>query len=108
MQDITLGNFYETAKFLIALIGVLTTIYYSVKKAVAKALEPLNKRIDEVEMQGIKNFLVQEISEIKRSDIPIDEVAKKRFFEEYDLYIEKKQNSYIKHEVEELKKKGLI
>ena len=108
MENITLGNISDAAKFIIALVGSLATIYYAVTRAVKKALEPLNKRIDEVEMQGIKNFLVQELSEIKRSNAPLDEVSKKRFFEEYDLYIEKKQNSYIKHEVNELQKKGLL
>ena len=108
MENITLGNIGDAAKFIIALVGSLATIYYSVKKAVNKALEPLSKRIDEVEMQGIKNFLVQELSEIKRTGQPLDEISKKRFFEEYDLYIDKKQNSYIKHEVKDLQDKGLL
>ena len=66
------------------------------------------KKIEEVELQTTKNFLIQELSEIKRNKDPLDEVTKKRFFEEYDAYIARKQNSYIKHEVEECQKKGLL
>ncbi len=119
MQDITIGGISEVLKFLIEFCGLVFTIYYAVKKAVNKAFEPLNKRMDqmeetmdkrmeEVELQATKNFLIQELSEIKRSKEPLDEVTKKRFFEEYDSYIGKKQNSYIKHEVEECQKKGLL
>ena len=119
MENISIGEINSTLKFLIEFVGVIATIYWAVRKAVNKAFEPLNKRMDEieenmskkieeVELQSTKNFLIQELSEIKRSDKPIDEVTKKRFFEEYDAYIGKKQNSYIKHEVEECKKNGLL
>ena len=119
MENITIGNIDTTLKFIIELVGAIVTIYFAVKKAVDKAFEPvntridqmehtMNKRMDDVELQAIKNFLVQELTEIKRDAYPIDEMTKKRFFEEYDAYISKGQNSYIKHEVEECQKKGLL
>lgn len=119
MENITFGDLSTSLKFIIELAGAIITIYFAVKKAVAKAFEPLNarmdsieanmkKKMDEVELQTIKNFLVQELSNIKRDAYPLDEMTKKRFFEEYDAYIAKGQNSYIKHEVEECQKKGLL
>ena len=119
MENITFGDFNATLKFIIELVGAIVTIYFAVKKAVGKAFEPvntridqmektMNKRMDDVELQAIKNFLVQELTTIKRDAYPIDEMTKKRFFEEYDAYIAKGQNSYIKHEVEECQKKGIL
>lgn len=119
MENITIGAISETMKFILEFGGLIVAIFVAVKKAVNKAFEPMNKRMDEieenmkkkieeVELQTTKNFLIQELSEIKRNKDPLDEVTKKRFFEEYDAYIARKQNSYIKHEVEECQKKGLL
>lgn len=108
MQDVTLGFIGENLKFIIELVAAVITVYAATKRAVNKALEPLNKKIDEVEMKGVENFLVQEISNMKRSGIKLDEVAAKYFYDQYDIYVAKGHNSYIKHEVQECQNRGLI
>ena len=106
MENITFGDLSTSLKFIIELAGAIITIYFAVKKAVAKAFEPLNARMDSIEANMKKKM--DEVSNIKRDAYPLDEMTKKRFFEEYDAYIAKGQNSYIKHEVEECQKKGLL
>lgn len=119
MENVTLSNIETTLKFLIEFGGLFVTIFFAVKKAVNKAFEPLNtrmdqiektmsKKIDEVEIKGVENFLVQEIAAMKQSNIPLDDATAKYFYDQYDIYIKHGSNSYIKHEVEVCQQRKLI
>ena len=119
MENITIGSIETTLKFIIEFGGLIVTIYFAVKKAVNKAFEPLNKRmdqieknmsekIDEVEIKSVENFLVQEIASMKQSNIPLDDATAKYFYDQYDIYIKHGNNSYIKHEVELCQQRKLI
>lgn len=69
------------------------------------------QEINKIEYESCKTFLVSTIAEIKRANElgqEVDEVLKKRFFERYDKYIAMGGNTYVKHEVETLQKKGII
>lgn len=73
--------------------------------------DTFTKKIDKIEYESCKTFLVSTIAEIKRMNElgqEVDEVLKKRFFEQYDKYIAMGGNTYVKHEVERLKKDGII
>lgn len=119
MENITIGGISDTLKFIIEFGGALVTIYFAVKKAVNKAFEPLNERMDqiekifskkieEVEMKSVENFLVQEIATMKQSNVPLDDATAKYFYDQYDIYIKHGNNSYIKHEVELCQQRKLI
>ena len=112
MNNITLGEISNLMVWLIGFGGSTVAIIGAVKKAISKSFEPINKKIDIVDMNATKNFLVRCIADIDKNGI--DDVTKVRFYEQYEHYIKPKNegglggNSYIKSEVERLKKEGKL
>ena len=112
MNDITLGQISDLMVWVIGFGGSTFAIITAVKKAISKSFEPINKKIDTVDMNATKNFLVRCIADIDKNGI--DDVTKVRFYEQYEHYIKPKKegglggNSYIKSEVERLKKEGKL
>lgn len=119
MADWTLGYVAEIVIFLGGLIAGLTYLYAVLKKWLSKIfeeqnkemrerLDEINKRLDIMDKETTKNYLVQFLSEVKRGE-KINETERQRFYEQYHHYTEDlKGNTYIKTEVEKLQKKGLI
>lgn len=112
MGDITLNQIRDMMLWLIAFVTATATIIKALKSAIHKGFEPINKKIDNVDMNATKNFLVRTLADIEKEGI--DDVTKLRFFEQYEHYIKPKEqgglggNSYIKHEVERLQKEGKL
>ena len=102
MENITIGQINGFLVYIVGLIGILTTVYKTVKSGIDKGLKPINDKIDKVDINATKNYLVARISEIKQGQV-LDDIAKERFVEQYDHYIQLGGNSYIKLEVEKLK-----
>ena len=129
MQGITLGQTGEFILWMVAIIGGLLVLYKYLKDAIKKILEKefdslkkdindlktqvtdsdaaLGDKIDALEMQTCKNFIVRYLGDVERGAM-IGEVEKERFAEEYDYYINHKGNSYIKSWYGRLKDKGYI
>ena len=102
MENITIGQINGFLVYIVGLIGILTTVYKTAKSGIDKGLKPINDKIDKVDINATKNYLVARISEIKAGK-ELDDIAKERFVEQYDHYIQLGGNSYIKLEVEKLK-----
>lgn len=84
----------------------------SVKKVVQEEVAPLNakldslsNKIDEVDMNSTKDFLVSRFAEIDRGEV-LDEITRQRVYEEMERYQKHGGNSYIHTRFEELKKRG--
>jgi len=108
MDSITLGQIRDFLLWLIAFATATYTIVKAVRKAIEKGFEPIEDKIDKVDINATKNYLVQQIGEIDRNGW-IDPVSKMRFYEQYQHYTKDlKQNSYIHDEVERLKKEGKL
>jgi hypothetical protein len=107
MNEITLGQIQNWMVFLIAFIGAIFTIVKAVKNAISQAFEPINKRMDEIDMNATKNFLVQSLTDIDRNGF-VDGVSKARLYEQYEHYQKLGGNSYIKDEFDRLKKQNKI
>lgn len=118
MTEWTLGYVAEAVVFMAGLIGGLGVLYSTLKKwlakiiedqtkAIVKELESLNKRLDIQDLETTKNFLVQVISDVRKGE-NISETERQRFYEQYEHYITKGGNTYVKTEVEKLQSKGLI
>ena len=87
-------------------LGVIINTYFT--KRMDNKRDDLEKKIESVAIANCKNFLVSFLANVERG-FPIDEVEKKRFYEEYDAYVNQyKQNSYIHDKVEKLKKEGKL
>ena len=100
MEQITLGDLYSWATFVIGLVGSIVTIIAGVKKAVGKLLESLA-------MDNAKNYIVPFLARVERGE-PVDNIEVERFHEEYKYYRDHDGNSYIKSRVEKLMKEGKL
>ena len=125
MENITVGQIAVGIAFLAALITGGVKIKDAVKKwletllkekfdeasketkALSAKIDSIEKQLADVDLENCKNYLVTFLSEMKRGEVK-DEIEKQRFWEEYEHYTRKGGNSYIRHDVEELKKKGTI
>ena len=103
MEQITIGQIQNWMLFIIAFVGAIVTIVKAVKSAIKQAFEPMNKRMDEIDMNATKNYLVQTLADIDRNGY-IDGVQKARFYEQYEHYQKLGGNSYIKDDFERLKR----
>lgn len=70
-------------------------------------LDGIEEKVDEVDMNSTRNFLVRCLHDFE-TGVSMDETVVERFWEQYDYYISKGQNSYIKSKVEKLQKEGKI
>ena len=118
INDITIGNIAAGLGTIVAIIGGFAFLYTKLKeiienvikesiKPVTESINSLNSRIDKVDMQACKNFLVRCMSDLERGD-DLGEVEKERFKEQYDYYINHGGNSYIKDKVEMYKSQGRL
>lgn len=96
------------------LITGLTTICLFCKKLINKGFEPVykkideqntkvNKRLDKLDMNQCRNFLVSFLSDVEANE-QINEIRIKRAYEMYDHYCELGGNSYIHDKWEKLMK----
>ena len=67
----------------------------------------LNKKLEKVDLESCKNFLVTFLSQADKNGWA-DEVEKQRFWEEFEYYQSHGGNSYIKRKVDELKEKKVL
>lgn len=118
MQTVTLGEIGMTLTFI---VGLLTAIGYlkekgkniinsSVKadlKSIGDKIDKLDKKIDTVDMNSTKNFLVARLSEIE-SGKKMDEIERERFWEQYEHYQSIGGNSYVHEKVEKFKESGFL
>ena len=107
MENITIGQINGFLIYLMGLIGVLITVYNTIKKGIDKGLKPINDKIDKVDINATKNYLASSISDIKRGHA-LDDITRQRFIEQYDHYVRLGGNSYITLEVDKLKKEGRL
>lgn len=104
MDSITLGQIRDIILWIVGFGGATVTIVKAVKTAINKGFAPIETKIDAVDMNATKNYLVQTIGEIDRNG-SIDGAGKVRFYEMLEHYQKDLQgNSYIKDEVERLKR----
>lgn len=129
MENITLGHISVALLFIYGLIDVISKLYNKFKNPVKlalndeikEALKPiidnqnktnekldnLDKKIDEVDINRCKDFLVSFFSKVEKGE-EIDEVELEHFYCVYEIYINKGGNSYIHSKYEKLKKEGKL
>lgn len=118
MENITLGEIALAVTFLVGLISGVGYLHKHLKKWMEQSLQhqfdsirdeikSLNQRIDSVDMQACKNYLVSFLSDVEKGQ-PLDEIQRERFWEQYQYYTEHGGNSFIKHKVEKLKKENKV
>lgn len=118
MENVTLGQIGLAVTFLVGLITGLGYLKKHLKDWVGQAvkdqidtlktdIDGVKKRLDDVDMESCKNFLVVFLSDVEKKT-PIDEIQKERFWEQYEHYTKNGGNSYIRRKVEQLKSEGKL
>lgn len=107
MEQITLEDIYRVAGFIVAFGGSIAAIITGVKKVVGKLLEPMAKKIDAVDLENCKNYLVTFLASCERGEAH-DEIELERFHEQLEHYKKLGGNSYIHAKVEKLKTNGKL
>ena len=112
MENITLGQVAVVVASLAAFITGLGVLYGKLKKwlkavfkeelePISKSIEKVEKRLDDVDLESTKNYLVTYLSNVEKGNA-VDEIERERFWEMYNHYSKVGGNSYIKHKVEKL------
>ena len=118
MEQITIGQIALGITFLVGLFSGFAYLKKHFEGWISGSLKgnfdelrddikSLKKHIDEVDLENCKNFLVRVLADIERGT-PKDEVEMMRFWEEYQHYITKGGNSYIKEKVEKCRRDGKL
>ena len=107
MENITIGQITTLILGLGALIGGIEYILVRIKKVVKKILEPVNQRLDDLELSSGKDYLVRYLKYIEQGR-EVDEVETERFYEVLQRYKELGGNSYLSHKIEKLQKEGKL
>ena len=111
LESITLGQIGTILAFLVGLIGSVEYLSIRLKKwmksTFKEEIEPISKRLNDLEMGTNKHFLVRFLSDVDQGN-KIDEVEWERFYETYERYHGLGGSSYIDHKVEKLKKEGKL
>lgn len=118
MESITIGQMAAALGFIVAIIAGVTSLKKSIKSGIESALKDkfdelektnkeILKRLDAVDIENCKNFLVTFLAEVARGEMK-DETELQRFWEEFEHYQKLGGNSYIRNKVEELKGRKLL
>lgn len=107
MESITLGQVTASLAFLVGLISSIKYIFSLFSKRIDKILNPLVKRIDDLELQSIKTDLTNFISDVEHN-VPKSQIQRLNAHELYDRYTTLGGNSYIHEHWEQLLKKEKI
>lgn len=76
-------------------------------KTVTEAIAGINVRLDKIDMEASKNFLVRCLGDIEKGQ-GLTIAEKMRFKEQYDYYLAHGGNTYIKDEVDKYKAEGKL
>ena len=104
-MNITLSQLGTFLTFLVGFISALVYLSKILKKALEKALKPINEHMVSLDIGQCKNFLVRFLADVEKGK-ELDEVEVERAYEIYDHYTnDLKQNSYIHKRWKELMEK---
>ena len=76
-------------------------------KSFSDAISGIEKRLDKIDMEASKNFLVRCLGDIEKGQ-GLTVAEKMRFKEQYDYYLAHGGNTYIKDEVDKYKAEGKL
>lgn len=90
-----MNNIADTIILVASLITAVTTIIISMQKILKRMFEPVNKKIDGLDLSQARNYLVDFLADIENGEKK-DECQVERAYELYDHYTKDLHgNSYI-------------
>ena len=106
MNNITLGQVFDTVIKIGAVIGALGGIYALIMKGFDKRLQPIKDDIRDEKKERLKSDLTTFMFLAEHGELSNDQ--RLRAHEEYDMYIKMGGNSWVHDRFEILKKEGKI
>jgi len=121
MENWTLGGINGFLVFIVTFAGTITGIIVLLKRIGNVIFKPVNVKLetisidlnnkmdlldgklDKVDKNATMNYLVRCMEDLDKG-VRLEGVARQRFIEQYDHYVNLGGNSYIKEEYERLKK----
>ena len=121
VRNLTMEQLSLLIVFILGLYLGIKQLRKEIKEAISESLKDqfdqingklndMQDKMDKIDEQACKNFLVRYLADIERG-VPIYDDEKSRFWEEYDHYIDPNEingNSYIKEWVARLKEEGKL
>lgn len=118
MGNLTLEQILAGGGILVALCALAYKCWNGFKVAVKNAVDEqfktltdaiagIDKRLDSVDMESCKNFLVRCLADLEKGE-HMTETEKQRFYEQYDYYLKHDGNSYIREKVDKYKREGTL
>lgn len=107
MPSWTLESIGTWAIWIVGFGAAVWTIIKAIRSAIQQGFKPIGEKIDKVDMNATKNYLVSVLDDVK-SGRQLNDISRQRFHEQYQHYIELHGNSYVKVEVERLIKENKI
>ena len=107
MENFTIGQISAVIAFLVGLISGIIYLNTQAKRWIKNSFSDEFRKIDSVDLESCKNYLVSILADIERGNSP-DEIEMQRFWERYEHYTEQGGNTYIKRKVEKLKAEGRL
>lgn len=106
MEQLTLEQIAKALAFVVGIGGSILTILKAVKgmlkklldeqtKSLATRLDKIDERLDKVDSDNCKNYIVQALSSAERG-VKLSTEERMRLSEEFQHYTENGGNSYIK------------
>lgn len=118
IDNITFGDISSTLTILVGFIGAVGYLHTKLKKWIAhsldeqlqsidKEMKSLQDRLDNVDMESCKNFLVRCLVDFENGG-QISETELERFWEQYEYYSKHGGNTYISKKVAKLEQEGRL
>ncbi len=118
MEEITIGQIIATITVIVGFITGVSYLIVHLKKWITillsdqfklldEKIDTLHTKIDTVDMETCKNYLVTFLSNVEKGK-QIDEIERERFWEQYAHYQAIGGNSYVQRKVEQFIKEDKL
>ena len=107
MQGWTLHDISAWVIWISGFIGGITVIIRAIKTSIANGFKPIEQKIDKVDLNATKNYLVSVLDDLDQGK-ELNDVSKQRAHEQYQHYLELGGNSFLKTKMERAIKEGKI
>lgn len=106
MENITLGDIAKVLGFVVGIGGSIAYLKNALTKSINKTLQPINKKIDNLELSSTKTDLVNFMSQVENGQVSPEQVQ--NAYNLFDRYEKLGGNGFIHSKWEKLKKEGKI
>ena len=106
MENITIGDIGKVMAFAVAFLSSIAYLKNVLTKSIDKTLQPINKKIDNLELSSTKTDLVNFMSEVENGQVSSEQVQ--NAYQLFDRYEKLGGNGFIHSKWEKLKKEGKI